>query len=605
MRRWIFLVPLCLLLSACGGNDSSSFAAGSSSSSGSSTSSSSSGSSTSSSSSSASSSSSSSGGTSSGGSGPAFWLPYQSTPAGTGGQTGLFVIPSNALTAAPAYVTTSASTKFLAAAFNITLNSSRIVTAYSPGLYLYTATDSSNNIHIYKLDLALGTQPTPIQIGTLSLPLPAGAAIDTVICDSNFAYTNLATPTSLFVVLHVAGGAGCGTAGDTWLLVHASDGPTTAPTSVPISNAQFTPLYSPLGALTGLVLLDPNTHSLFLYPDNTFSAPVSAVAGGGITSSTTVYDNLPSPDEAFVGTNLFLALQINSVNYLYRLSYADTAAVLVYTATGTLSAGGVADDSNLYFSDVLTTTAVSQGIWQVALPTNGTGASAMPTLLYTYAVPATGNPYQLLGSDDTNLVLLTNNTNSSTNVITGALATIPVGLASTATVPLGPSLNGLATGFILPATPGTRASDLVFIGAVNVAPGAAYVYSSAVVTPENVVKQAQLPNSYFLTNGLGALSGKILQLTGINPGVPGLGGGQVNAVALSTLDVTPLKAPGGGVYTLPAGVDPFFEGLSNTIGSGDITAQAPTTGNGTGLAYDLSQSLIVPIGIANTDVSHF
>jgi hypothetical protein len=273
----------------------------------------------------------------------------------------------------------------------------------------------------------------------------------------------------------------------------------------------------------------------------------------------------------------------------------------VYTATGTLSTGGVADDTNLYFSDVLTGIGSTQGIWQVPLA----GSSPTPLLLYTYAVPATGTPYQLVGSDNANLVLLTNNTDSSTHVVTGALATIPVGMASTTAAPLGPSLNGLTTAFILPVTPGTRSSDLVFAGAINVAAGAPYVYSSELLTPENVVKQSQLPNSYYLTDGLGALGGKVLQLTNINPGVPGLGGGQVNAVTLSTLAVTPLKVPGGGVYTLPSGVDPFFVGLSNTIGSGDITAQAPTTGNGVGLAFDLSKSLIEPIGIANTTVSLF
>jgi hypothetical protein len=294
-------------------------------------------------------------------------------------------------------------------------------------------------------------------------------------------------------------------------------------------------------------------------------------------------------------------VQINSINYLYRLPYTATTATLVYTASGTLGAGGVADDNNLYFSDVTTTTSASQAIWQAPL----TGSSPAPLLLYTYPVPATGSPYELVGSDNANLVLLTNTTNSSTGVITGALATVPVGSASVNTAPLGPSLNALVTAFILPVTPGTRSSDLVFAGAVNVAAGAPYVYSSEVVTPENVVEQAQLPNSYYLTNGIGSLAGKVLQLTAINSAVPGLGGGHVNAVTLSTLAVTPLKVPGGGVYTLPAGVDPYFQGLSNTIGSGDLTAQAPTTGNGVGLAYDLSSSLIVPIGIAATDVASF
>ena len=184
-------------------------------------------------------SSSSSSSSSSSGSGPAFWLPYQATPAASGGETGLFVIPSNALTSAPVCVTTSAKTKFLAASFTTTISASHIVTAYSPAQYLYAAADSSNNIHIYKLDLALGTTPTPTQLSALSLPLSPGAAIDTVICDSN--RPHLLTPTSLFVVLHIAGAAGCGTADDVWMEVHSTDTVTASPPNPPIASTQFTP----------------------------------------------------------------------------------------------------------------------------------------------------------------------------------------------------------------------------------------------------------------------------------------------------------------------------------------------------------------------------
>jgi hypothetical protein len=597
MRQWMILAPLCLLLAACGGNSGqSSFATGSSSS-GSSTSSSTSSSSGSSTSSSSSSSGSSSGGSS--GSGAAFWIPYQATPVtGTSGvKAGLFVIPSQSPTTAPAFVSTNAQTLFLGAAFTTTVNASHIITLFSPALYLYAAADSSNNIHVYELDLAVGTQPVPTQIGTLSEALPAGAALNTVICDSNFAFTNFLQPNTLFVVLHIAGPAGCGTAGDVWMVVHASDSATTAPVSVPIATTQFIPLYSQPGLLTGLVLRDPNTNNLFLYPDDTFSPPTTAIAGGGVSAMSTVYNNTVNPNEAFIGTDLFLAVTINSVNYLYNLPNGATTATMVYTATGTLSTAGVADDTNLYFSDVVANTSTTQTIWQTPL------SGGTPMLLYTYSVPTTGVPYQLIGSDDSSLVLLTNSTNASTSATTGMLATLPVGTASTGTTPLGTALNGAATAFVLPATPGTRASDLVIVDAVNTAAGASYVYSSEVLTPGNVLKQSQLPNSYFLRDGRGALSGSVLQLTGINPAVAGLGGGALNAVSLATLAVTPLKGSSGTTYAVPSGFDPAVGQLSNTVGTGEEVPHSPTTGVTAGLAYDLSNSLIVPISISNTNVT--
>jgi hypothetical protein len=508
------------------------------------------------------------------------------------------VVPSGALTTQPAAVTSSAQMLFLADGFTTTLNSSQIVTAYTPALLLYAATDSSNNIHVYELDLALGTQPTATQIGSLSLPLQAGAAIDTVICDSNYALTDFLQPDTVFVVLHVAGPAGCGTTGDQWMVVHAGDAESTSPVSVPIATTQFTPLYAPTGSLTGLVLRDPNTQNVFLYGDDSFSQPTAAIPNGGVSAMTIIFDNKVNGKESFIGTELFLSATINSVDYLYQLPYNATTAMQVYTATGTLTTG-VADDTNLYFSDVQVTTSTTQGIWQVPL------AGGAATLLYTYAVPATGVPYELVGSNNSVLVLVTNSTNGSTGATTGSLATLPVGVASVAVAPLGSALNGLTSAFVLPTTPGTRSSDLVFADAVNTGPSASYMYSSLLLTPGNVIKQAALPNSYFLTDSNGAVAGAVLQLTGINPAVAGMGGGPVNALELSTLTLTPLKSSANATYTLPNGFDPLLAGLSNAIGAGQASPHSPTTGNTLGLAYDLSKSLIAPISILNSNVALF
>jgi hypothetical protein len=70
----------------------------------------------------------------------------------------------------------------------------------------------------------------------------------------------------------------------------------------------------------------------------------------------------------------------------------------------------------------------------------------------------------------------------------------------------------------------------------------------------------------------------------------------LNAINLETLASTPLHTPDGASYTLPLGARPVAA-LSNSIGAGAYAGQ--------GLAYDLSNNLIVPIVIANTSVTLF
>ena len=222
----------------------------------------------------------------------AFWIPYRVTPANSScGPTGAFVIPSNALTTAPAYVTTSANAMSLASGRSITVNASNVVTAYSPATLMYAATDTNNNIHVYGLNLLAAQTPAATQISSLSLPLAAGAALNTVICDSHGSSSNLLQPTTLFVVLHIAGTMGCNTKGDVWEVVHYTDSSATAPTVVSITTTDILELYAPSGALAGLLLLDPASNNLYVYADDNFTAPATAIAGGGIAAVGTVYSN--------------------------------------------------------------------------------------------------------------------------------------------------------------------------------------------------------------------------------------------------------------------------------------------------------------------------
>ena len=535
----------------------------------------------------------------------AFWIPYRATPvsSSSGGQTGVFVIPSSALTTAPAYITTSANTMVLSSGLNLTLNGSNVVTAYSPATYMYAATDTSNNIHVYGLNLASESVPTPAQISSLSLPLASGAALNSVICDFHGSSGNFRQqPATIYVVLHIAGKTGCNTSGDVWEVLHYTDSSATAPEVVSITTTDIQELYAPSGARVGLLLLDPASKNVYLYANDSFTSPATAIGGGDITSIGMVYsgNTLISSGAAFTGTDLFLAVtKTGGAQYLYRLPYTSTTATLEYTATGPLSlyvsccaVNAVADSANLYFTDGDN----PQLVFQEPL-TGGT-----PTELYSYArVPESNPPYLLVGSNGSLLVMSTyeempGGTPPATYTVTSYLATLPVGKLSANTTALGAPLYGYSSAFMREATPGTPSTALVFVTHDLGLTDGESRYGTEVLTPSGTVIQADLRDSSFLYAGTNGLSGYVLQAAGYNLStVQG-----INAINLETLVSNRLTTSTGTPYTVTGGNTPSFKQESNLIGAG-VNRGDPDEG----LAYDPSRDLIESIVIANTNVAPF
>jgi hypothetical protein len=515
----------------------------------------------------------------------AFWIPYRATPANAScGPTGVFVIPSDALTTAPAYVTASANTMSLASGQNVTVNAGNVITAHSPATLIYAATDTNNNIHVYGLNLLAAQTPAATQISSLSLPLAPGTALNTVICDSHGSSSNLLQPTTLFAVLHIAGTTGCNTKGDVWEVVHYTDSSATAPTVVSITTTNIQELYAPSGARTGLLLLDPASNNLYVYANDNFTAPATAIAGGGIGAVGTVYsnNNMTASGTAFTGTVLFLAVTTaGGLQHLYRLPYTSATATHEYTAVGGLG-NGVSDGTNLYFTD----NGSPQLILQEPL------AGGPPIKLYSYTVPAESHPYSLVGSNGSLLVMGTF-TEEPNNPPASYLATLPVGTPSANTTSLETN-NGFTDAFMVETTPGTASTALVFVNSesVNGMPGPPPpTYSSEVLTPSGAAKIGVIRNSaYDVPSGL---SGYVMQITGLQ--VQNRENVSISAINLETLAATGLSNPTGA--TLPIGLRPFLVSKSNLIGAGSVGAD--------GLAFDLSKDLIVPIIIANSNVAPF
>ncbi len=241
----------------------------------------------------------------------------------------------------------------------------------SPATLMYAAADGSNNVHLYAVNLANAsnsiTAPSATQVSNVSLPITGGAAISTLVCADSSGLsgsTNALDPTTLFVVLHIAGSTGCNTTGDTWEVVHYADSATTAPVAVTAlttstaTPAVFQTLYQPGGQLAGIVALDPGSSRLQLFADDSFTNPTTLVASA--TAASVLYDS----GSVGLGSNLFLNVTSGGQLAVYRVpySYSGGAATAAYTYQATtLGTAAVADNGNVYFTDTATGTPFTPG----------------------------------------------------------------------------------------------------------------------------------------------------------------------------------------------------------------------------------------------------
>ena len=552
-------------------------------------------------------------GTSPGGSG--FYLPFVATTSSSG-ESDLFVIPSNDLSSTPILVTRTAANAqtgldIVDYTKKPTVNGSNVVTSSSPYALVYVTVGSDNNAHVYALNLSDATvAPGATQVSNLSL------SSMTDICEPiGSAQTNLYDPTTLFLVLHTnAGGASsCGNGGDVYQVVHYTDSSATAPAVVNITKTTLLPLYRTGGSLGGLVLLDSASGNLDFFAGESFTSP--AVLASGVTSSSGLFDDRTVNNTGSLGAGTaFLLLTTSSGKSVWRVDSSGAAAD-VYTPVGMLSA--VVDTHNVYFSD--TVVGGTQKIYQEAL------SGGTPLELYSTPVSAglpQPPPYSLIGSNGTLLVLTSTTLGaiSSPTLMQTSVLTLTVGVPGAPASIAGP-FSGTVNAWMCPSSFGDVASDDLLL---NVDSNPAMVstmpttYSSEVLTPSGVVKQPARANSAFLIAGVPDIAslpdiagisdtcalnpGSVLQVRDITDTSGGYGGGTVNALNLNSLSATALSTTSGsGTYTVPAGEKvqaAIF--LSDVIGSGAVGAFPG--GVSSGLAFDLSKSLIVPVTVPDSNV---
>ena len=530
------------------------------------------------------------GGSGSGGSG--FYLPYVATST-AGGETGVFVVPSNNLSATPVFVTRTPAASQAVSVISLLKQSS------APYALVYIASGSDGNAHVYLSNISnTSVVPSATQLSSLSLRSMAD------ICGIvGWAQANVDDPTTWFVVLHInAGGtSSCGAGGDVYQVIHYNDSSTTDPTvanitapTTPLGSA-LTALYQSNGALGGLVLLDSATGNLDFYSDDTFTSP--KVLTTGVSASHDMIDDSAFDNTDSVGaTTAFLSVTTTSGTSVWRVP-ASGAASKVYTASGNLSPLGVADASNVYFSD--NAIPGGQAIYQEPI------AGGTPTALYRSTVNGLPPPpaYMLVGSNGTSLVL-TANGGSAAGGISTSVVTLPVDTPTAPTTIAGP-FAGVATVSMCPYTLGNTTGDDVLVNVTQGTPGSTSVsYSSEVLTPGGGVKQPALVNSAFVSTPVCSVAfGAVLQVRGITDTNGAYGGGTVSELNLSTFTTTTLSTTtGSGTYSVPSGDPLFVTFLSADIGLGIVGSQPNGTPSG-GVAVDLSKSLIVTVSVPNSTVS--
>ncbi|MFI5284502.1 MAG: hypothetical protein ACHQ0J_15465 [Candidatus Dormibacterales bacterium] len=489
-------------------------------------------------------------------------------------------------------MTTNNTLRAVSAAYEFTVNG-QTITGYQPFASVYATTGADMNVHVYGLNLTnASVQPSPQQISNLSLASTA------LICDESSAETNLLDPTSLFIVLHLAGTGGtCGTTtatGDQWVLMNYTDSATTAPTPLTITTTDFTALYSASGALTGIVSLDPASSNVYFYTSKAFTSPTTLVGGIMFTDTLDDIETLKS-ENVFTSSLLWLGVTTAAgVESLYTITN-NGVATKWYTAQGSLDSGangGVDDSSQVYFTDTYTSGA-SQQAHILAFPRSGGASMTLYTTASAAPLPT------LVGSNDSVLVYYTT---SNVAPVSATLWTLPDNAPNNPTQ-LGATLTGSISNARMYAPVGAGpSSDSLFV-TVRANAGAVVSYSTEVLTPNGGTLQALLAGSVFLDKAT-ALSGTELQIKGITDTDGGDGGGTIYNVNIGTLAAQALHTTGGAAFQVPAGNEMSFAiGESTTIGVAAYSSFVSGGSSTTGLAYDLSQSLIVPVTVTNANTN--
>jgi hypothetical protein len=552
------------------------------------------------------------------GGGPSpFWIPFVASPVSgaADGQTGLFVIASNAIAAAtaptPAFVANTAPT-LLGFAFQGFVSGGG-TTYQTPAVLIYAAPDMAGNQHIYGLDLTDTSKvPAPKELTSLSVAPPQH------ICAVGQLETDLTMADSLAAIVYeTAGTPGampgttgyCNSGTGTYYAVPYSAGMTddpskymitlpgaTADNSAITNDGEPSALYLSSGALSGIELWDAANGNVLFYTDDTF------------TTSTTMQTSVPTP-VACVNINAVLNGVKDSVGGRLLVAEVTTSGEVASGASYQLTAAGeaeqffagdaascITDTSNLFFIGAPSGTA-TYAIYQEPV-----AATPPAQMLLSIPAPTLFTGQSLIGSDGTDLFL--ESTSISETGLSTSIEYVPEGtLSASATNIAGPYSGEVTSVFLAPAS--SPANDLIIVNELNVTGSPATESWEGFALSTTGTAKLTSPNAYLASFGTFTteLAGNLLELSGITDTTGTYGGGTFNQLDVSTLMATPLLA-GGTAYAIPAGYLSSVSGFFGTsIAAGTMAAGSDAPLPSIGFAIDVSQHAILPITIKDTNVA--
>lgn len=525
----------------------------------------------------------------------AFFIPFKATgqvssniyvggyPPPTNGTNGLMVVASDAIGAAPTFISHDI-TLTLGVPHQFTLDQNGSITSVRPSSLVYLTRGATAGDHIWSVDLSAGSSLTPRQVGNFG-----GSFINTPSCDYDEGFRNLTDPTSAFFILRLptdtTNFCGGGAASFNDVVIHLSDSATTTPLPVPYLGAGPLMLYAPSGALSGIVATDASQNLLF-YPDETFTNPRVLMTGVfGISA----YQDPPVSQASMVSSSPGFALIMVAAPDLsetvYRVDYTGAISSALYTFR-TYPFNSAEDASNVYFVDSPTSLA-DLTVRIVQIPKDGSSAGQV---IYSEVEAGSGAPQPyLIGSTGTDLVWIREPTFGSTTIV-GPGAVQALGLGSGA----GPRTIGA-----VPTSFSAFLSDNnIYVSATTASSDANYgpENSSEILRLDGSVVQAMTVETAFPSPWFP------LQVRGItDPG--GLGGGSVydldpaNPAAALPPQVT---LPDGSSMTLPTMTVTFsLWDVAGALANGSSAYQMETVG----LVYDKSKHEVAAIILPYTNVA--
>jgi hypothetical protein len=510
-------------------------------------------------------------------------------PPPTNGTNGLMVVASDAIGAPPTFVVHGL-TRTVGFSQQLVMGPGGSVSAGPPSTLVYTTQGASGGDHLWAVDLSGGSSLVPRQVSNLT-----GSFIGVFSCGYFEGFEKLTDPTSAFFILGLPTDpnyiCGAGPASLNKVMIRLSDSETTTPTPIAlaVNPENLLALYNPTGALAGFVSIDAAQHLVF-YADETFTNPktlLSNVFGFAPFQASSVSSMVKVSSGA--GSALLVVSAPDLSQTLYRVDYTGAVSPNLYTFQG--SWDSITQDSkNFYFVDYVSSyTNPSARIVQVPLD-----GSALAQVLYSEepASSTVPHPY-LVGSSGNQLVFtLAPQFDSTSGAVTvaGSVQTLAVGVPG--------SLQTIAS---LSASFGAEliGSELYINTYVSeLDSNYASQNSTEIVALDGTVLQPLLTRSNFPYS----YPGLLLQVRGAtDPG--GVGGGGLfvldptSPTAAAPVQVTLMD---GSAFALPSkSIAPSLQQLAPGIAIGGV--DYPT--QNIGLLYDMTQHVVVPLSLPNTNVS--